>query len=179
MALPLRQLITIAQPKVLLVDPHACTDQSDALNVLRAVFDTLVCRGANGEWLAAAARSWTVSADARTYTFELRPDLVFHDGTVLDAASVEFSLRRMARPDMGATLGAGGVYSQYMTGLKVECLSQWRLTVELPEPLADFFDLLAYGHLVSPTAISTAGDDLGRRLVGSGPLRVTTSGTGW
>ena len=167
------QRITIAQPKVLLVDPHACTDQSDALAVLRAVFDTLVRRGLNGEWLPAAARSWTVSADARTYTFDLRSDLVFHDGTVLDAAAVEFSLQRMARPDMGATLGAGGVYSQYMVGLAVECLSQWQVAVRLPEPVADFFDLLAYGHLVSPSAMAAAGDDLAQRLVGSGPWRVT------
>ncbi len=170
--------ITIAQPTVLLVDPHACTDQSDALNVLRAVFDTLVRRGPDGEWLPAAARSWTVSADAQTYTFDLRDDLVFHDGTVLDTAAVEFSLRRMARPDMGATLGAGGVYAQYLAGLEVECLSRWRLVVRLPEALADFFDLLAYGHLVSPTAMATAGDDPAQRLVGSGPWRVTTINDG-
>src|SRR5262245_66198729 len=35
-----------------------------------------------------AAESWTVSADGLTYTFKIRPNIFFHDGTLLDRKSV-------------------------------------------------------------------------------------------
>jgi peptide/nickel transport system substrate-binding protein len=170
--------MVIAQPSVVVVDPHACTDQSDALTVLRAVFDTLVRRGSKGDWRPAAAVRWDVSDDALTYTFELRHDLVFHDGTLLDADAVSFSLQRMARPDMGATLGAGGVYAQYLQGMEIDCPSRFQVRVRLAAPLADFFDILAYGHLVSPTAIAKAGDNVAGRLIGSGRYQITAINPG-
>ncbi len=43
-------LLTIAQERVILDDPHACTDAGDVLAVLGAVFDTLVRRTPRGGW---------------------------------------------------------------------------------------------------------------------------------
>ena len=34
------------------------------------------------------AESWTVSADGLTWTFHLRPNVMFHDGSMLDANDV-------------------------------------------------------------------------------------------
>ena len=47
------------------------------------------------------ADSWTVSADRRTYTFRLRPNVLFHDGTRLSAADVKASYERIAHPPAG------------------------------------------------------------------------------
>ena len=47
------------------------------------------------------ADSWTVSPDKRTYTFKLRPNIVFHDGTVLTSADVKASYERIAHPPPG------------------------------------------------------------------------------
>ncbi|MFY7960897.1 MAG: ABC transporter substrate-binding protein [Elsteraceae bacterium] len=164
--------ITITQPRVLLDDPHACTDSSDVLSVFSALFDALVRRNDSGGYEPALATRWTVSGDARTYRFTLRDGLRFHDGTICDAAAVRFCLERMARPDMGATLGAPGVYAQYLAGMTVEVFSPLDLQVTLAEPIADLFDILVYGHIVSPTAIEAAGDDLPARAVGTGPYRL-------
>ncbi len=41
------------------------------------------------------AKSWTVSADARTYLFALQSDVRYHDGTSFDADHVVFSLNRL------------------------------------------------------------------------------------
>ena len=38
--------------------------------------------------------SWSLSADALTYTFNLRDDLMFHDGTAVDSGDVVASLMR-------------------------------------------------------------------------------------
>ena len=44
------------------------------------------------------AESWTVSPDRLTYTFKLRPDVFFHDGTKLTSADIKASYERIVRP---------------------------------------------------------------------------------
>ncbi len=47
------------------------------------------------------AQSWTVSPDRMTYTFKLRPNVLFHDGSPLTAADVKASYERLIRPPPG------------------------------------------------------------------------------
>jgi peptide/nickel transport system substrate-binding protein len=47
------------------------------------------------------AQSWNVSADKLTYSFKLRPDVLFHDGTALTSADVKASYERIAHPPPG------------------------------------------------------------------------------
>jgi peptide/nickel transport system substrate-binding protein len=68
------------------------------LLVDRAVYDTLLTFK-NGDMTRPVpdlASSYTASADAKTFTFTLRPDAVFSDGTPVTSADVAFSLRRVA-----------------------------------------------------------------------------------
>lgn len=165
------QHITITQPRAVLDDPHACTDSSDVLSIFGALFEGLVRRGASG-YEPALATQWSMSDDARSTTFMLRQGVRFHDGKPCDAEAVKHCLERMARPDMGATLGAPGVYSQYLVGLKIEIMDRERLKLTTVEPIADILDILHVGHIVSPHALADAGDDLARRAVGTGPYRL-------
>ena len=164
--------VTITQPRILLDDPHACTDSSDVLSIFSALFDALVRRNDAGGYEPALATDWTISDDARTYRFTLRDGVRFHDGEICDAEAVRFCLERMARPDMGTTLGAPGVYAQYLAGMTIAVLGPLELQLTLAEPIADLFDILVYGHIVSPKAIAAAGDQLPARAVGTGPYRL-------
>jgi peptide/nickel transport system substrate-binding protein len=47
------------------------------------------------------AESWEVSPDRRTYTFKLRPNVLFHDGTPLTSADVKVSYDRIIHPPPG------------------------------------------------------------------------------
>jgi peptide/nickel transport system substrate-binding protein len=47
------------------------------------------------------AESWNVSADRLTYTFKLRPNVFFHDGSKLTSADVKASYERIVRPPPG------------------------------------------------------------------------------
>jgi peptide/nickel transport system substrate-binding protein len=162
-------LITIAQPRVVLDDPHACTDSGDVLCVFGALFDTLVKRGPAGGYLPSLATHWHVSDDARRFSFSLRDHARFHNGDPCEAEAVAWTLTRMARPDMGATLGAPGVYAQYLAGLEIRIVSRLEIEVTLAQPMADLFDILVAGNIVSPRAVMAAGDDLAARAVGTGP----------
>lgn len=165
--MPLR----IVQPRVVLDDPHACTDASDVLALFSGLFDTLVRPGRDG-YVAGLAERWDTLDDARSTTFHLRRDVVFHDGTACDAEAVRLNLERMARPEQGATLGAPGVWSQYLAGAKVEALASHTVRLTTAAPLADILDIVGAGNIVSPSAL--AAGDLGARMVGTGPYALDT-----
>jgi peptide/nickel transport system substrate-binding protein len=47
------------------------------------------------------AQSWTVSTDRQTYTFRLRSNVLFHDGSRLTSADVKSSYERIVHPPQG------------------------------------------------------------------------------
>jgi peptide/nickel transport system substrate-binding protein len=149
--------ITLLQARVQLPDPQDCTDNADTLALLEAVFDPLVRRGGDGRFEPAVAESWRVSEDARTWWFTLRPDLRFHDGAPLDAEAMRFSIERMKRPDVGATLGAPAVWGQYLGGAEIVAEDKVTLRITLTEPMADLLDVLVSGYALPPHAADTAG----------------------
>ena len=51
-----------------------------------------------GELVPQLATSWQRSADGRTWTFKLRPNTPFHDGTIFSAKDVPFSWQLLTSP---------------------------------------------------------------------------------
>ena len=49
------------------------------------------------------AQSWEVSPDRQTYTFKLRPNVLFHDGSRLTSADIKASYQRIMHPPQGVT----------------------------------------------------------------------------
>jgi ABC-type transport system substrate-binding protein len=163
--------LRIAQRRVLMRDPHDCTDAADELTVYHALYDTLVKR-VGQSFVPHLAESWTVAADARRWEFRLRVGHRFHDGTPCDAAAVVGSLARMARPDNGYTLGAPGVWHQYLGRAAMSAPDPLTVVIELPEPLADLLDILEQGFIVSPGSCAALDRGEAEPPVGSGPYRL-------
>lgn len=161
---------SIVQADVRLVDPHDCTDDPDKLAILDAVHEALVRRGPDGRWRPALAERWTVSGDARNWVFELRAGVRCHDGTTVDAEVVADSIMRMARPDMGATLGAPAVWAQYLSGARIAAVSGTSVRIDLDRPMADLLDVLGSGYVLSPRATGSPTDGSGP--VGCGAYRI-------
>jgi peptide/nickel transport system substrate-binding protein len=100
---------TEAQPGTL--DPHAAANADEFL-VLRNVYEGLV--GYNPQTLEpvpALAESWEVSEDGTVYTFTLRENVTFSDGSTLDAADVKYSFDRLANRETGTSYTAGLILS--------------------------------------------------------------------
>src|SRR5437667_1257756 len=53
----------------------------------------------DGKFVPDAAEAWQASPDGRLYTFKLRKNVLFHDGTPVDAAAVKFSIDRIRDPE--------------------------------------------------------------------------------
>jgi peptide/nickel transport system substrate-binding protein len=83
--------------KDIVLDPAIATD-ADSLLVDGYIYEGLV-KLENGAPAAALAVSQTVSEDGLHYTFNLRPGVVFHDGTPLSADVVLANFNRWFDPD--------------------------------------------------------------------------------
>ncbi len=161
--------IRILQPRIMLGDPHDCTDAADELCVQGAIYDTLMRREGT-RFVPALAQAWTVADEGRTWRFSIRPGVVFHDGSPCDAKAVQASLERMAREDKGYTLGSPAVWRQYLGGANYQS-NGLDLTVHLAEPMADFADVLVQGLIVAPSAFEAL--DKARRWHIAAPARTS------
>ncbi len=66
----------------------------------------LLARGPGGDVQPGSAESWAVSDDGLIYTFKLRENLRWSDGTPLTAADFVYSFRRIADPATGARMAS-------------------------------------------------------------------------
>ncbi len=162
------------------LDPSHATDGL-SLNTTNEVMQGIVTfKPGSFDVVGDAAKSWTRSADGKTWTFELYPNLVFSDGTPLDAKAVKFNLDRWRL----STNPAHGnfTYSYYaddfggfpgaITG--VQAPSATRVVVTLAKPLGPFLRDIAeqsFG-LGSPQAITADPKAFELKPVGSGPYMV-------
>src|SRR5881398_2940508 len=93
---------------------------------------------ADGKFVGDAAESWQTSPDGLLYTFKLRKNVLFHDGTKVDAAAVKFTfdfvLDPANRSNMRQFLGA--VHS-------VEVVDPSTVEIRLKQPYAFMMHVLA------------------------------------
>ena len=155
------------------LDP-ARTSDIESLEVAEQVYGRLV-RFSPGrlEPEPDLATSWTVSADGTIWTFELRPNVRFHDGTPVDADAVVFSFERQIVPEHPAH-EADFVWTRaYHNIRRVRAVGPLRVQFEIDRPYAPFLANLAMGPaaIVSPTAVRKWERDFGRHPVGAGPYR--------
>ena len=111
------------------------------------------------------AESWDVSDDGAVYTFHLRPDAKFSDGSPVTADDVVFSIQRAAADD---TL----VFWTFEAMKDIEAVDPQTVRVTLNGPAAPFAnDIALWGASIVKKDSAEAGTaDGGLSLIGSGPF---------
>jgi peptide/nickel transport system substrate-binding protein len=130
------------------------------------VLETLVKIREDGTIGPLLAERWFVSPDARTFTFELRRDVRFHNGEPFDASTVKFALERAAAAD--------STNKDKMTFSAIDAIritDPYVVAVRLKAPNPDFlFHMgLSTAVIVEPKSAATNAT----QPVGTGPYRVT------
>ena len=126
----------------------------------------------NHKYAPALAKSWK-RIDKQTLEFELRDDIKFHNGKILDSGDVKATIDYLINPKSKVT------YAPRYTWVKsVEILSPTKLRIHSTEPTATDLALLAYrfniwnGELLNKAEDK---DDYGRVTpVGTGIYKVNT-----
>lgn len=105
--------------------------------------------------------------DPKTLVLDLRPGVLFHDGTACDAAAVKYNLDRVrsyARSNIKADVDA--LDTVEARGTQQVVLHLKRPDTALPLVLSD-----RAGMMVSPTAFEKYGEAFDRNPVGAGAMR--------
>lgn len=137
------------------LDPNIATDGT-SMEVIASLQEGLVTRDANGDFVGAAAESYETNEEETVYTFKLREDAVWSNGTPVTANDFVFSWQRLADPATAAEYSfildtAGVVNAAAVTAgeadpseLGVVALDDYTLEVTLDRATPYFLSLMAF-----------------------------------
>lgn len=146
-----------------LVSYNPSKNMSDFVRAL--VFNSLVEINMDFKKVPGLAESWTMSPDGKTWTFQLRKDVVFHDGTPWNSEAASINLKWLAKGTGKNTLSA--VES-------IETPDQDTLVIKLKKPVFTFDSDITppFMSMVSPKAIDEKGDV--SAAIGTGPFKLVS-----
>jgi peptide/nickel transport system substrate-binding protein len=144
-------------------DPHRLTALFEGF-VSKQVCENLIDLNFDLEYDPILAESYEVSEDALVYTFNLRQDIVFSDGTPFNAEAVNVSFNR--------SVDENAPYPEHFGTGTWEVVDDYTFVMTLTEPYGALLFTIAADEagIVSPAAVEAAGGDLSREPVGYGPF---------
>ena len=152
------------------LDPQRGQSNAEA-NLLRDVMEGLFVHDARGTPVPGATQEWSLSPDGLVWTFRLRPDARWQDGTTVTAEDFASGLRRALDP---ATASPHATLLAPITG--VEARDTETLIIRLMRPAAQLPHILAHRVAlpVHRPSLEALGAAYGRpdRFVGNGPYRL-------
>ena len=129
-----------------------------------AVFDPLSAYDENGKAQPYLAKSFTPSADFKSWTIELRPNVNFSNGTPVDAVAVAKSLNAMKK-DVLVGIALANIASVVASGPLSVTVTTIDPDASLPAALTT-----QVGYVVSPAQLDAPPPANTRSPIGSGPF---------
>ena len=161
------------------INPLIALSEPDR-NLAALVYSGLMRATPEGNLVPDLAASYKISEDGTTYTFTLRKNLTFHDGSPVTAEDVAFTIQRAQNPDIKSARRAD------WEGVTVSIPDAHTIVFALPHPYAPFLENATVGILPKHLWENVSPEEflftpLNTRPVGSGPYRlveIKTSATG-
>lgn len=141
------------------LDPHKAV-AAGTEEILFNMYDGLVNPDSEGNLVDALAESHTISEDGTVYTFTLRQNVKFHDGSLVTAEDVKYSLDRCADTSSGAPL-----VSAFSAIDSVNIVDEKTIEVVLKDPDKDFLPYLTVA------VIPAANEAPDSNPIGTGPYK--------
>ncbi|MGD0613446.1 MAG: ABC transporter substrate-binding protein [Anaerolineales bacterium] len=149
--------------------------EAAAMAVNRVVYERLVqYKGNTTDIVPELATSWDQSADGKEWTFHLRQNVKFQDGTPFNADAVKYSFDRVLKINQGPAWMFASIDH-------IDVVDNYTVKFVLKTPFSAFLPALAniWGTgIVSPTAVKAneKAGDLGQaymqdHMVGTGPYK--------
>ncbi len=138
------------------------------------VFDPLVyaLQDAAQPYYPGLATKWDISADAMTFTFTLRTDVKFHDGTPFNADAVKKTFEHIIDPNSKSLSALGSLNPGNSYG-STDVVDESTVKVTFKAANGGFLNAVTGISLapVSPAALAKYGADFGSNPVGTGPFK--------
>lgn len=136
--------------------------------LLRAAYESLFARKADGSYVPWLAKSYTLSEDGKTYTFTLRDDVTFSNGEKFNAEAVADNFRHLQDPAYSAGSGLS-VFGARIANIATP--DNNTVVVTLKDVYSPFLSFAGSLKLISPhswhsSQLKAGGPD----LIGTGPF---------
>lgn len=164
-----RTLMIAINADIITTDPQILNSGSTTA-VLQNVYSNLVRQDDAGELENDLAVSYELLEDNLTWEFKLREDAVFHDGTPVTAADVEYSINRVINDETGAD------YTNFTPLQEAKMIDDYTVQIISKEPYPIMLNLLAKGgaSILPKDYIEEVGlDGFVANPIGSGPYKLT------
>lgn len=155
---------------------------NSSLMATRTMFETLVEKTKGNDFVGVLATDWSSSADLKTWTFNLRQGVKFHDGTDFNAAAVKTQLDYSRGAAFAAGYPAQAANLAYTLGtsisfdaniLNVAAPSTYQVVITLDRAQNDFPGTLyasGRGFMRAPSQV-TNKNTCSSTPVGTGPFK--------
>ena len=116
------------------------------------------------------AESWTVSADAKTYTFKIRSGVKFHDGSTLTSKDIKATYDKIIFPPPGVGSDRKG---QYAVVKAIEAPDAHTVVFRLKFPAGSFISSLLspYNFVYKADILAKDPNWYEKNIMGTGPFK--------
>lgn len=161
------------------LDPAFARNQN-AIWMTNQIFNGLVQINATLETVPCIAKTWQVSEDALTYTFNLRNDVYFQDDSIFEngkgrkvtASDFVYSFYRLIDPKVASS--GGWIFSDKVKDINnFIAVNDSTFQIKLTRPFPPFMSLLTaqYCSVVPKEVVEHYGKDFRSHPVGTGPFK--------
>ncbi|WP_176083380.1 ABC transporter substrate-binding protein [Martelella sp. HB161492] len=166
--------IIVAQSSDLRSNVPGVNRDGNTDTIMMHVLEGLVGYTDNGAVKPLLAKSVSMSDDGLTYTFDLRDDVVFHNGDKLTADDVIWNMKRYMDPATKWTCLPDFDGSRVVKLTDVEKIDDETVSMTLAEPSAVFLGLMArpecgFTGIISPKSVAADGSFIAP--IGTGPFK--------
>ena len=139
----------------------------------RLIFSSLIKLDKNGQLIGDLAQKWEIDEQQTTYTFTIKPNVLWHDKQPLTADDVVFTVQSIQEKNFKSPL--------YITfrNVQIRKINDRTVSFTLAEPFAPFLSVLTFGilpeHLwqeINPQHAILA--ELNLKPIGSGPFQFSS-----
>ncbi|MDB5059495.1 MAG: Heme-binding protein [Chloroflexi bacterium] len=148
----------------LTLDTTLTTDEASG-PIENLLFNSLVKLDAKARIVPDLASSWTITNGGKTYTFHLRPGVMFHDGSALKSSDVAASIARLRDPKTASP------WASFFTDVaSVGTPDANTVVISLAKPYAPFLAVVSsFLSVSSAKFVAAHGGKLTRVEDGTGP----------
>ncbi|MCD7819010.1 MAG: ABC transporter substrate-binding protein, partial [Lachnospiraceae bacterium] len=154
------------------LDPMNYSD-TNSISAAGGMYESLVTFDDDRNIVGLLATDWTISDDGLTYTFTLRDDVTFHDGTAFNADAVVANFDRLLDQDLGLSQTARWYKTDEdgnsVARVTVTAVDEYTVEFQLLEGWSSFLNVLTLNTYISPATIEEYGNDLMYHPCGTGP----------
>lgn len=157
------------------VDPAKVTDYTEYMAAVN-LYDGLTTVSSAGEVVPQLAESWDVSDDNQTYTFKLKQDATFQDGSPVEAKDVVYSMRRL----LALNEGPAYLFSDLVKPDNIKAIDTHTVEIKIDRVYAPFISVTPLILVVNSDLMSEQDGEWGEYYLaensaGAGPYNLS----GW